>query len=177
MFRTLALLVMLAASVAAQAEIRVKDGERIAFLGDSITQLGQYQTGFVNLVMEGLKDAGVKNLDRIDAGASGNRFTQMLGRIDGVLAKKPDRILISCGVNDVWHREHIQPDGRHTGVDLPDYIKNMREMYDRADKAGAKVVVLTSTLITDDRMLLHYYDRPWFGGSCVKEVLIGTSRK
>ena len=132
------------------AGLLVKDGDRIAFMGDSITLLGDWPIGYVNLVMDGLKRAGVKDAVKIAAGAGGDRSNRMLARIDKVLAQKPDWILISCGVNDVWHREHVKPDGRHTGVDLPDYIRNMREMYDRCDKAGAKVVVLTSTMITEE---------------------------
>lgn len=132
------------------AGLLVKDGDRIAFMGDSITLLGDWPIGYVNLVMDGLKRAGVKDAVKIAAGAGGDRSNRMLARIDKVLKQKPDWILISCGVNDVWHREHFKKDGTHGGVDLPDYIRNMREMYDRCDKAGAKVVVLTSTMITED---------------------------
>jgi len=144
--------------------VLVKDGEKIAFLGDSITELGNWPAGYVNLVMEGLRRAGVKNAVKIAAGRSGDRSNRMLARIDGVLKQKPDWILISCGVNDVWHREHKNAEGKHTGVDLPDYIANMREMYDKSDAAGAKVVVLTSTMITEDendqknRWLVEYND-------------------
>lgn len=139
-----------AVSLAASAGPVVGNGERIAFLGDSITQLGNEPKGWVNIVMEGLKDAGVSNLVKIAAGVSGNRSTQMLGRVDGVLAQKPDWILISCGVNDVWHREHIQANGQHTGVDLPDFKRNMSEIYDRCEKAGAKPVMLTATMIMEN---------------------------
>ena len=161
------MMAMAAATViafAAQAEMLVKDGEKIAFVGDSITELGNWPAGYVNLVMEGLKQAGVSNAVKIAAGRSGDRSNRMLARIDGVLQQKPDWILISCGVNDVWHREHKGADGRHTGVDFPDYVKNMREMYDRSDKAGAKVVVLTATMITENpedqknKWLVEYND-------------------
>jgi len=55
-------LMMMAATCLAVGEVIIKDGESIAFLGDSITYLGNAQkpTGYVNLVMEGLKAAGVK---------------------------------------------------------------------------------------------------------------------
>ena len=43
-------------SFALQAEIQVKSGETICFLGDSITGYGyRYKGGYVNLVMSGLK--------------------------------------------------------------------------------------------------------------------------
>src|SRR4051794_33241388 len=44
-----------------RAEILVKSGEKIAFLGDSITQGGwSNPTGYVRLVMAGLEANGVK---------------------------------------------------------------------------------------------------------------------
>ena len=138
------------AATAASSRLLVKDGERIAFLGDSITQNGDCPCGYVNLVMAGLRAEGLTNVVKIAAGRSGNRSTQMLARIDGVLKQKPTFMFISCGVNDVWHQEHKGPDGKHTGVELPDYMKNMREMYDRCDTAGVKVGIMTATMITEN---------------------------
>jgi len=162
--RILAIAVAVLMLATARADVMVKNGEKIAFLGDSITELGNWPAGYVNLVMEGLKRAGVKDAVKIPAGRSGDRSNRMLARIDGVLKQKPDWILISCGVNDVWHREHKDGNGKHTGVDFPDYVANMRAMYDKCDAAGAKVVVLTATMITEDandqknKWLVEYND-------------------
>src|SRR5205085_2328900 len=59
-----------------------------------------------------------------------------------VLSKKPDWMTLSCGVNDVWHGER--------GVPLEPYKKNITQIVDRAQAAGIKVVILTSTLIGED---------------------------
>jgi lysophospholipase L1-like esterase len=118
--------IVFAASVAAVscawASPIVKDGEKIAFMGDSITQFGNVNAGgYVNLIMDGLKRAGVKKLVKIPAGVSGNKSNQMLARLQrDVLDKKPDWMLLSCGVNDVGHGKN--------GVELEPYKKNISEI-------------------------------------------------
>ena len=48
---------------------------------------------------------------------------------------------LSCGVNDVWHGEK--------GIELEDYEKNITDIIDKAQAAGVKVVILTSTMIKE----------------------------
>lgn len=141
--RTLVCLTCLASTVPAMAQnITVKSGETIAFLGDSITQGGwSAPLGYVRLVMAGLEANGVK-ANALPAGISGNKSNDMLRRVDGILAKKPQWMTLSCGVNDVWHGER--------GVSLPDYQTNITAIVDKAAAAGTKVVILTSTLIKED---------------------------
>lgn len=123
--------------------IIVKDGEKIAFLGDSITQFGfQQPIGYVNLVIAGLAANGIKATP-IPAGISGNTSADMIKRIDGVLSRKPDWMTLSCGVNDVWH-------GARGGVPLEDYKTNIRQIVDKATAANVKVIILTSTMIHED---------------------------
>ena len=67
------ILLLLACSLSAQ--IAVKKGEKIAFLGDSITQLGKSKTpymGYLHLVIDGLARSGVK-AEAVPAGISGHR--------------------------------------------------------------------------------------------------------
>ena len=71
------------------AGMLVKDGDRIAFLGDSITQFGNRPGGYVQLVMDGMKRCGIK-ATAVPAGISGNKSNDMLKRFDRhVVAKKP----------------------------------------------------------------------------------------
>ena len=49
----------IASALASESAPLVKSGEKIAFLGDSITQFGDYATGYINLVMSGLEIGGV----------------------------------------------------------------------------------------------------------------------
>lgn len=139
--KTLALAAMSSALLAsARADILVKSGEKVAFLGDSITQGGwSSSNGYVKLVAAGLKANGV-DIEVIPAGISGHKSNDMLKRLDkDVLEKKPQWMTLSCGVNDVWHGAK--------GVPLEDYKKNIREIVEKAAAANVKVVMLTATVI------------------------------
>ncbi len=124
-------------------ELLVKNGQTVAFLGDSITAQGWGSPGgYVHLVTDGLATLGVK-ITPIPAGISGHTSRDMLARLDhDVLSKKPDWMTLSCGVNDVWHGAN--------GVDLPTYEKNITSILDQCQEAGIKVVVMTSTTIGED---------------------------
>ena len=123
--------------------IQIRNGESLAFLGDSITQQGWSKPyGYVHLVVEGLKSAGVE-VKPIPAGISGHKSTNMNARMEkDVTAKKAQWMTLSCGVNDVWHGKN--------GVPLEQYKKEVTQIFDKADKAGIKVVVLTPTMIRED---------------------------
>ena len=138
---TIAGALLLAGSLTAQ--IAVNSNDKIAFLGDSITAQGNsFQAGYVNLVMTGLKANGI-NAVKIPAGISGHKSDNMLARLGrDVLGKKPQIMLLSCGVNDVWHGKR--------GVGLPDYKKNITAIVDQAQAAGIKVCILTATMIRED---------------------------
>lgn len=122
------------------AQILIKPGESIAFLGDSITQFGaQTPGGYVRLVESGLAAQGI-HVTVIPAGLSGNKSNDMLARLDkDVLSKKPTWMTLSCGVNDVWHGAR--------GVEFEPYKANITAILDRCQQAGVKVVILTATQI------------------------------
>ncbi|MEO5714887.1 MAG: SGNH/GDSL hydrolase family protein [Luteolibacter sp.] len=126
------------------AEIPIKSGDKVAFLGDSITQQGQNSPGgYVQLIGTGLAANSVK-IEIIGAGISGHKSDQMLERLDrDVLSKKPQWMTLTCGVNDVWHGDK--------GVPLEDYKKNITSIVDQAQAAGIKVIILTSTMIREDQ--------------------------
>ena len=130
-----------ALAVCAFGEIMVKDGDTLAFLGDSITQFGQQNPdGYVNLVIRGLAAEGVK-VKPVKAGISGNKSDQMLARLDkDVLSKKPRWMTLSCGVNDVWHQDHGK------GISLEDYKANITKILDTCAASNCTVIVLTATM-------------------------------
>lgn len=134
---------MISAASLSLAGIPIKSGEKVAFMGDSITQGGQNNhTGYVQLIARGLAANDVK-IEVIGAGISGHKSNDMLARLENdVLSKQPQWMTLSCGVNDVWHGER--------GVALPDYQKNITAIVDKAQAAGIKVVILTSTMIHEN---------------------------
>jgi lysophospholipase L1-like esterase len=69
-----------------------------------------------------------------------------------VIDKKPDLITISVGVNDVWHGfydNHPLGDGPR-GVPLEIYRQKVEEMIDVGKKSGARVIVLSTTVIHEN---------------------------
>ncbi|MBK8094230.1 MAG: hypothetical protein IPK32_20245 [Verrucomicrobiaceae bacterium] len=161
---TLRLLPALAAAFIApaitHAEIAVKSGEKIAFLGDSITQQGWGNpAGYVRLVIAGLAANGVQ-AEPVPAGIGGHKSDQMLARLDkDVLSKKPQWMTLSCGVNDVWHGPRGVPldDAMAKNGTYDDkvatrgtYKKNITAIIDQAQAAGVKPVMLTATVIQEN---------------------------
>ena len=150
---TLALALSLGSSTIALAKekaLLVQPGEKIAFMGDSITAGGARKGGFVTLAMEALNKEGL-NLTHIPAGKSGNRSKDMLARLDAsVISKDPDWMVLSCGVNDVWHFTLRLGKRNFEGVPLADYKANIREMLDKVEAADIKVMIMTSTMIGED---------------------------
>jgi len=126
-------------------KIAIQEGEKIIFLGDSITASGAGRNGYCDLVIRGLNHLGLKVTWR-GAGKGGHKSNNMLHRLQGdVINQKPDWMTLSCGVNDVMQNAH----GR--GVDLPDYKKNITAIVDKAQAAGIKVMILTATMIGENQ--------------------------
>lgn len=143
-------LVSLPAASAQESELLIQPGEKIAFMGDSITQGGNRKNGYITFVMDALNQQGLE-VTHVPAGKSGNRSPDMLARLDdAVIAKEPDWMLLSCGVNDVWHFTLKLGQRTFEGVPLEDYRKNIREIIDKAEAADIKVILLTSTMIGED---------------------------
>ena len=153
---------MVGANLSAQADIAVKSGEKIAFLGDSITQGGwSNPAGYVRLVIAGLEANGVR-AEPVPAGISGHKSNQMLARLEkDVLSKKPQWMTLSCGVNDVWHGANGIPlndaaaaagtfTSRPNEPEKGTYEKNITQIINQAAAAGARPVVLTATVIKED---------------------------
>jgi lysophospholipase L1-like esterase len=118
----------------------VKSGDKLAFMGDSITQFGANTPGgYVKLVISGLDANGIK-IEPVFAGRSGHKSNDMLGRLDNdVLSKKPNVMTLSCGVNDV------------ANIPLDKYKENINALIDKVQAAGVKPVILTSTMIGEDQ--------------------------
>ncbi len=125
----------------AASGILVREGERFAFLGASITEQGwNTPNGYLRLVVAALSRNGVE-VTPIPAGVSGDTSRAMLTRLDrDVLAKKPDWVVIDAGRNDVWHG----------AVPLDEYKRNMTAMVTRLENAGVRVVLQTITPIGED---------------------------
>src|SRR5688500_10450677 len=121
----------------------LKSGERIVFLGDSITQAGAGPSGYVTLVREAIdKERQGLGIAVIGAGISGNKVPDLERRLErDVLSKKPTRVIIYIGINDVWHWKS----GR--GTSKEDFEKGLRSIIQRIGDSGARVVLCTASVI------------------------------
>jgi lysophospholipase L1-like esterase len=146
--RVAALLLAFGVSAVARADdqpLHLKKGERIIFLGDSITQAGAGPKGYVTLIRTALterhKDLGI---EVIGAGISGNKVPDLQKRLDrDVIAKKPSLVVIYIGINDVWHGE--KDPSRGTPKDR--FEAGLKEITGKCETAGARVVLCTPSVI------------------------------
>lgn len=124
-------------------ETKLKAGDRIVFLGDSITQAGAAPGGYVTLVKEALaRDHADLKVEVIGAGISGNKVPDLEGRLDrDVLSKKPTLVVIYIGINDVWHWTNGK------GTKKEDFDAGLRRIITKVNAAGAQVILCTATVI------------------------------
>lgn len=143
-------------------ETKLKAGDRIVFLGDSITQAGAAPGGYVTLVKETIASRLPDlKIEVIGAGISGNKVPDLDQRlVRDVISHKPTVVVIYIGINDVWHSTN----GKGTPKDVFD--KGLRKIIKSINEAGARVVLCTASVIgekTDgsnplDKMLDEYCD-------------------
>ncbi|MDD2707981.1 MAG: GDSL-type esterase/lipase family protein [Verrucomicrobiae bacterium] len=128
--------------------IRLKTGDKLAFMGDSITA----NAGYLGLVAHVLKTqyASLIIPPFINAGMGGQKAENMVLRFekDMKLAEKPAWVFISVGINDVWHRLE-QPDNPKV---LELFKVNVTKMVELGQTSGAGVVLLTPTIIQEDAL-------------------------
>jgi lysophospholipase L1-like esterase len=137
------------AGAAAKHTVKLKKGDRIVFLGDSITQAGVGPKGYVTLIGKALgekhKDLAIKV---IGAGISGNKVPDLQKRVDrDVIAKKPTIVFIYIGINDVWHGE-FDP---KKGTPKDKFEAGLKEVIGKIKKAGAKTILCTPTVIGEKK--------------------------
>jgi acyl-CoA thioesterase I len=121
-----------AATLVAACRQDAETGPLVAFLGDSLTSGWKLPEGeaYPALVARSLRERGrpirVKN-----AGVSGDTVAQGLARLDPVLAKKPDVLVVALGINDALRGQPLDAAER----DLAALVK-------RAQGSGARVVLV-----------------------------------
>ncbi len=145
-----ALLIVAALSLSAKADdiSPLKKGDKIVFLGDSITAAAgpsNSSKGYIT-VIKGVLDQKHKDLgiELVNAGISGHKVPNLQARLQkDVLAKKPTLVVIYIGINDVWHGDQPKPNG--TPKDK--FEEGLKDIITKIKEAGAQVVLCTPTVI------------------------------
>jgi len=138
----------------------LKSGDRVVFLGDSITQGGAGPKGYISVFKEMLAERKPDlKVEVIGAGISGNKVPDLERRLEkDVLSKNPSVVVIYIGINDVWHSERGQ------GTSKEDFEAGLRRIIEQINKQDGRVVLCTASVIgekTDgsnklDKMLDEY---------------------
>jgi len=119
----------------------------IVFLGDSITEAPE---GYVRLVTDVLHAARPERWTHtVNAGRGGDRSIDLLPRLRrDVLVHHPDIVTLSIGINDVWRG--LDSPGQGLDVPLPVYRDAVATVLDAIGAAGARAIVLTTSIIGED---------------------------
>ena len=150
--------------------MRILNGQRVTFLGDSITGHLVAINDQMETQTDGLPPVGTQvSVDRhenrgwttilanrihlayperriryINAGIGGNSSRQMWARFDSdILAQQPQWLLVSAGVVEV--RRTYQPDRTGDRVSIDEYVANLSLMISRALKENVQVILLEPT--------------------------------
>lgn len=115
--------------------------ERIAFLGDSITEAGNAPGGYLDQIRAGIQEARPE-IVVIPAGISGHRVPDLLARYrKDVVEQKATLVFLYIGINDVWHSLN----GKGTPADA--FEAGLRTLIRDFRAAGAEVVLATPSTI------------------------------
>jgi lysophospholipase L1-like esterase len=136
-------------SMAADDPVPLKKGDRIVFLGDSITQAGVGAEGYVTLIKKALAERHKDlKIDVIGAGISGNKVPDLERRLErDVLARKPTIVVIYIGINDVWHGESNPANG----TSKEKFESGLKDIIARIQKQDARVILCTPSVIGEKR--------------------------
>jgi isoamyl acetate esterase len=128
----------------AAQRVVLKNGDRILFFGDSLTELaGKEQPkkfvtkGYVRLVREALQAAHKDKAIEVDwVATGGHTVPDLLKRVDrDVIARKPTVVVIQIGCNDARR------------IPKATFQIGLEELIDRLQKAGIRVVQCTLTSV------------------------------
>ncbi|GHB79516.1 SGNH/GDSL hydrolase family protein [Persicitalea jodogahamensis] len=117
---------------------------RVVFFGDSITQAGVGETGYITQLRGMLKEKGLGDqYELMGAGIGGNKVYDLYLRMDeDVLAKKPDVVFIYVGINDVWHKAT-----HGTGTDYDKFVKFYEAIIKKLQDNNIRTILCTPSVI------------------------------
>lgn len=124
------------------------DGERILFLGDSITRAGPWHSTIALFHETRFPE---RRIEWLNAGVSGDTAAGALRRLDwDVLARNPDRVVVMFGVNDVsitlYDGDNAPDKVAAREAKITAYQKSMRGLVERLLAAKKKIILVTPPL-------------------------------
>ncbi|WP_254509092.1 SGNH/GDSL hydrolase family protein [Anatilimnocola floriformis] len=128
----------LAISAASADEFFFKDGDRVMFLGDSITEQHQYTAELESYLTTRFPKW---RLSFLNSGIGGDSAGGGAGRFKThVLDEKPTAVTINFGMNDGGY-------GKFNQGSCDNFIKNTEKMLDAAKAAGVRVALISPNAV------------------------------
>jgi len=123
----------------------LQPSDRIAFLGDSITQAGAQPGGYIDLLQRALAPFAPA-VSFIPAGISGHKVPDLLRRYErDVLAHDPTLVFVYIGINDVWHSRS------GNGTPAEAFNSGLETLASALQGAGKRRVVLATATCIGER--------------------------
>lgn len=125
----------------------LRKGERIVFLGDSLTAAGTGPKGYITMLEEELyRKRPDLDVHLIGAGIGGHKVPDIQARLErDVLSFRPTCVFVFIGVNDVWHME------MGAGTSKQDYSRGLHDVLSRIHNAGAVPILATPPVVGEKR--------------------------
>ncbi|GLR16120.1 SGNH/GDSL hydrolase family protein [Portibacter lacus] len=118
--------------------------KKVIFFGDSITQAGVNDIGYITKMQKIAKDEGFADkVELIGKGIGGNKVYDLYLRMyDDVLSHNPDIVYIYIGVNDVWHKQ-----SHGTGTDANKFERFYQAIIDSMQARQIDLILVTPGVI------------------------------
>lgn len=115
-------------------------GERLVFLGDSITEAGNNPGGYVDLIRKSIARRPDLQADVMGAGIGGNKVPNLQTRLQrDVIDQHPTVVFVYIGINDVWHNPG--------GTPIERYEEGLRDILQRLQGNGITAILATPSVI------------------------------
>ena len=122
-----------------------KDGDRVMFLGDSITHNGRWQTFIRNFYLTCYPE---RHISYINSGITGDSTGSVLARMDDdVLRHRPTVVVVLLGMNN-------------TGTSPDIFDKQMNQIVEKLDKHCNPKFIYCTTTIYDETVKLKRVSQP-----------------
>jgi lysophospholipase L1-like esterase len=139
---TLAATLSLATAASTRADYALKDGDTVAFLGDSITAALTYGKIIENYTLLRFPERKIRFFN---AGWGGDTAAGGLKRLDrDVLDRGATVVIVAYGINDIgWG---MKADDAHRKL----FLDSIRGIVDRCEKRGARVFICSAAITAED---------------------------
>lgn len=124
--------------------ITTLDKKKILFFGDSITQAGVREDGYITQMQAIIDAKGMsEQVELVGKGIGGNKVYDLYLRMqEDCIAHEPDIVVLYIGVNDVWHKQ-----SHGTGTDADKFVRFYQAIIDSLQARNIDLVLCTPGVI------------------------------